>query len=223
MNKRKKLKLIVASITTGLLVLIFFFTLTRAFILSPTEDVSYDINLPAGNTLVAEATTSSSVSTSTGTSIVQKKNAIGLPARLIIPVLNIDAKVQRVGVGKSGSMAVPTNYTDVGWYRAGAVPGQIGSAVFDGHVDNGLGLPGVFKHLADISIGDEISVLDENGREVKFTVDSINIYDYKNVPTNLIFNEHDAARIRLITCDGTWVKGDKTYNQRLVVSGIINK
>src|SRR4051812_45178718 len=55
------------------------------------------------------------------------------PVRLIIPSLNVDTKVQDVGIGKSGNMAVPSNYTDAGWYRYGATPGQVGSAVMDGH------------------------------------------------------------------------------------------
>src|SRR3989344_1071244 len=57
-----------------------------------------------------------------------------LPVRLQIPKLSIDADVQRVGIGKKGNMAVPTNYSDVGWYRYGTVPGQLGSAVVDGHI-----------------------------------------------------------------------------------------
>src|SRR6185369_4384139 len=59
------------------------------------------------------------------------------PTRLRIETAGVNAPVQRVGVGKSGNMAVPTNYTDVGWYREGVVPGEAGSAVIDGHVDNG--------------------------------------------------------------------------------------
>src|SRR4051812_23415107 len=56
------------------------------------------------------------------------------PFRLRIPAINVDAKIQSVGLGKSGNMAVPSNYTDAAWYRDGPAPGQLGSAVIDGHV-----------------------------------------------------------------------------------------
>src|SRR5262249_51609088 len=85
------------------------------------------------------------------------------PARLIIPSLSIDANVQYVGVKKDGSMGTPDNFTDVAWYRYGTIPGQLGSAVIDGHVDNGLALAGVFKHLQDIKVGDDVYVGTKDG------------------------------------------------------------
>src|SRR5581483_3680239 len=81
-----------------------------------------------------------------------------LPARLIIPSLHIDAPVEYVGVNAAGNMRAPSNFTDVAWYDRGTVPGTQGSAVMDGHVDNGLGLPGVFKNLATLQPGADIYV-----------------------------------------------------------------
>jgi len=139
------------------------------------------------------------------------------PARLRIPTLSINAKVQNVGLGKSGAMAVPTNYTDVGWYKLGPLPGQQGSAVMDGHVDNGFALPGVFKYLGNIKVGDEIFVDTKDGRSLRFVVTEIEAYPYKEAPTQKIFARNDRPRLNLITCQGSWVKADKTYDQRLVV------
>ncbi|MGH7141605.1 MAG: class F sortase [Minisyncoccia bacterium] len=78
------------------------------------------------------------------------------PVRLVIPALNINANVQHVGISYAGNVMVPSNFTDAAWYRGSAEPGQQGMAVIDGHVDNGLGLAGVFKHLTDIKVGDDI-------------------------------------------------------------------
>ncbi len=140
-----------------------------------------------------------------------------LPLRLDIPSLHIDAAVQDVGVKPDGSMGTPNNFTDVAWYKYGTVPGEIGSAVIDGHVDNGLSLAGVFKHLNNIEVGDEVDVQTESGKTLRFTVAAIADYDYKSVPTNQLFNASDVPRLNLITCDGAWVKGEKTYDHRLVV------
>lgn len=142
----------------------------------------------------------------------------GAPVRLLIPTLNIDANVQMTGVSAKGNMGVPTNFTDVAWFDGGTMPGQIGSAVIDGHVDNGLGLDGVFKHLGDIKVGDDIYVRTKEGAELHFVVHDIENYPYQSVPTEQIFHSQDGLQhLNLITCEGAWVKGDKTYDHRLVV------
>lgn len=139
------------------------------------------------------------------------------PVRLQIPSLSIDANIQRVGIAASGRMAVPSNYSDVAWYKYGPQPGELGSAVIDGHVDNGLGLDGVFKHLGDIQVGDDLYVRTKSGATLRFAVSDIQDYPYQQVPTDLIFNQKDGSRLNLITCEGNWVAGDKTYDKRLVV------
>ena len=115
----------------------------------------------------------------------------------------------------------PNNFTDVGWYKLGVIPGQPGSAVIDGHVDNGLDLAGVFKHLSDIKVGDDIYVVNRAGVQTHFVVSEIDSYDYQNVPTDLIFNQSGPAQLHLITCQGDWVSGGDTYDHRLVVTATL--
>jgi LPXTG-site transpeptidase (sortase) family protein len=140
-----------------------------------------------------------------------------LPARLLIPALGINARVQYVGINGLGDMGTPNNFTDVAWYKNGVVPGQAGSAVMDGHVDNGLALAGVFKHLADIKVGDSVYVATEDGSQLHFVVYDIEIYPYKDVPMQTIFAQTDAAHLNVITCEGAWVPVGKTYDHRIVV------
>lgn len=142
---------------------------------------------------------------------------VELPDRLNIPALDLDAIVLRVGVTPKGNMAVPPNYIDVGWYKYGTVPGQVGSAVFAGHVDNGLGFDGVFKHLNKLKIDDDIYVITKKGTRLHFIVEGIESYPYTEVPTNRLFKNSDAIRLNLVTCDGGWIQGEKTYDRRLVV------
>jgi sortase A len=139
------------------------------------------------------------------------------PARLLVPSIHVDAAVQKVGVNAKGNMGVPNNYTDVAWYKYGTAPGQLGSSVIDGHVDNGLALSGVFKHLADVQLGDDVYVRTASGRQLHFKVVDKQSYPYTEVPLELVFARKDAARLNLITCVGAWVPGQKTYDQRLVV------
>lgn len=142
----------------------------------------------------------------------------GQPSRLLIPKIGVDAKVQHVGLTAKGAMGIPSNFTDVAWYKYGPVPGEKGSAVIDGHVDNGLGLNGVFKHLSDVEVGDDMYIVDSNGTKIHFKVTDISSYPYNDAPTEEIFGKTDKAIVRLITCEGHWVKEAKTYDTRLVVS-----
>ena len=139
------------------------------------------------------------------------------PVRLRMPALGVDAHVQHVGVNAKGNMAAPNNFTDVGWYKHGVPPGFLGSAVIAGHVDNGLALPGVFKNLSDLRIGDDIYIEKEDGSELHFVVTEIQVYPYTHVPRDTLFSRRDIPRLNLITCEGAWVSGERTYDQRLVV------
>ena len=175
--------------------IVFFGTLTQAIWYAPGSD----LQVPASETIPREVPPAEE------------------PVTLRIPKININAKIQQTGVNAKGNMGVPTNYSDVAWYKHGTIPGQIGSAVIDGHVDNGLGLSGVFKNLNKLVAGDDIYVATKTGRELHFVVQSVNSYPYKSVPLDALFSRTDDARLNLITCGGTWVKSDKTYDQRFVV------
>lgn len=172
---------------------LFAWTIIHSIVLAPQEAPG---PAPAAQSVVAEG---------------------DVPVRLAIPSLTIDAAVQQTGLTKSGAMGTPSNFTDVAWYKYGPAPGEVGSAVIDGHVDNGLSLAGVFKHLGDIQKGDDVYVTTKSGKELHFAVVDIETYPYKDAPTSTIFKQEGAVRLNLITCDGTWVRGDKTYNERLVV------
>lgn len=146
---------------------------------------------------------------------------VELPDELIIPKLTVDAHVQRVGLAKSGNMAVPTNYTDVGWYKLGTAPGQVGSAVIDGHVDNGFGKDAVFKHLSELAPGDDLYIQTDSGARLHFIVEDVEAYPVANVPLQKIFNSNDKARLTLITCSGAFDTKQLEYDQRRVVYAVL--
>ena len=166
---------------------VFGMTAVRALVYPETEPASHLITYAqyASNTTPAQPS--------------------ALPARLVIPAISVDATVEHVGVGVSGNMAVPMSYDNVGWYRFGALPGELGSAVIAGHFDNGLGLSGVFKNLSRLKPGDYIEVITKEGERISFRVERLETYPYDRVPKS-IFTEADAARLNLITCGGRWIK-----------------
>ena len=147
-------------------------------------------------------------------------HTVGLPTRLVMPTANVEANIIPVGVTSEGNLDVPPNYVEVGWYRMGTLPGEIGSAVLDGHVDDGAGLDGVFKHLRDVKIGDTFTVLDSMGTEIRFKVVDSSVYKTDAFPGEKIFHEFDGAMVKIITCHGKWMPHRKTYDERLVVTGV---
>lgn len=162
-------------------------------------------------------TSATPVSAATSTRVLDFEN----PIRLAIPSISVDAKVEEVGVARNGTMAIPSTFHTVGWYKYGTVPGEMGSAVMGGHYDNGLSLDGVFKNLKNMKPGDDIFVYDRDNTEIHFKVVSMDMYGYKEVPVDAIFNDNDRPLLRLITCDGQWIKKEKTYDARLVVTAIL--
>lgn len=201
------------------LVIVLFAVVIGGSTLEQAVYYNSDVEIPTILTpQVTEASTLSvgkPAATATVASI--KQSTSRLPARLEIPALSINAKVQSVGINTKGNMGTPNNFTDVAWYKGGTVPGDQGSAVIDGHVDNGLALAGVFKHLNEIAVGDDVYVTADNGTRTHFQVIKIESYPYLNVPVADIFNAKDGAYLNLVTCIGNWIQDGKTYDERLVV------
>jgi LPXTG-site transpeptidase (sortase) family protein len=92
----------------------------------------------------------------------------------------------------------------------------MGNTIIAGHVDNGLGLPAVFRHLSEIQKGSVIEVETHNGTVLRFEVTGVESLLYAE-SSQKIFVGTEAPQLVLVTCDGTWLPDEKTYNRRLVV------
>jgi LPXTG-site transpeptidase (sortase) family protein len=139
-----------------------------------------------------------------------------IPTRLRISSIGVDTRVEKVGQTKEGAMDVPKNIWDVGWYELGTRPGEIGSAVIDGHLD-GVNGSAIFWNLNKLKPGQKIYVADETGKELTFEVTNTEIYPFDKAPLDKIFLESDDSRLNLITCNGTFDYRSLNYNNRLVV------
>lgn len=147
---------------------------------------------------------------------------VGLPRRLIIPSINVDANVQELGAAKNGELETPSKFKDVGWYRFSSWPGSNGNAVIAGHLDTPSGGAAVFWNLYKLNVGEYIYVVDQYNNRRRFRVTEKNVYDEKNAPIDEIFGKNGSvSRLKLITCYGVWDRKAGTYNKRLVVSAEI--
>ncbi|MDO8530454.1 MAG: class F sortase [bacterium] len=141
----------------------------------------------------------------------------GLPKRLTIPSISVDAPVINVGLTAQGAVEAPKTPHEVAWYQLGPRPGEKGSSVITGHFGPWqTGASSVFDNLNKLKTGDKIYVKDDKGNELNFEVTGSRIYQPHEAPTE-VFNKTDGTYLNLITCNGEWLKNQDTYNQRLVV------
>lgn len=141
-----------------------------------------------------------------------------LPMRLRITKIGVDAAIDPLGVTSSGEMAVPNGPSTVGWFSEGPRPGDIGTAVIDGHYGrfkNGEG--SVFDNLSTLEIGDTISVENAAGTINTFVVREWRTYDPSADTSDIFSSDDEQSHLNLITCEGVWDKDSKSYAKRLVV------
>lgn len=147
---------------------------------------------------------------------ITKQTYRGLPVRLIIPAIDVNATIEYVGNNALGEMDTTKGSSNVAWYKYSALPGDLGSAVIAGHVVGLNGQSGVFIDLAKLQEGDTISVVDAKGLSASFTVRLSQIYNPNQTGDN-IFNSTGGAHLNLITCAGEWDPAAHHYLNRLVV------
>ncbi len=139
-----------------------------------------------------------------------------------IPSISVDAHVEDVGIKAStGNIDTPKILSDAAWYNGDAIPGQPGTAVILGHVDNGLGLEGVFKDLKSVQVGADVYVTNKDGSVVHFVVTDVTDYALATAPVQDIL--HDPANpvaLKIITCDKNWYGGRYHYDHRVVVTAV---
>jgi len=142
----------------------------------------------------------------------------GLPISLKIPIINVDATIDNVGINLDGLMAAPKSPASVAWYQLGTRPGEIGNAVMAGHFgiwENGE--KSVFNNLNKLRLGDKIIVVDEFGTLISFLVRESKIYDSNSDATEVFSSTDGKSHLNLITCQGTWDNASSSYSKRLVV------
>jgi LPXTG-site transpeptidase (sortase) family protein len=141
------------------------------------------------------------------------------PERLLIPAINVDAPVEQVGITSAGDLDTPSQspWVDTGWYSDGPLPGEMGSAVIDGHLDRPGGYPAVFWLLRQLHVGNTVQVRESNGKTLHFRVTDVEYYAPNDAPLQRIFGNDSGKFLNLITCAGDWIPSQHQTTLRLVV------
>ena len=137
------------------------------------------------------------------------------PTRLRIPALRVDSPLERLGVQKDGTVAVPKRADIAGWYQRGPRPGQPGPAVIRGHVDSRTG-PGVFINLRRVRSGTLVQVDRTDGSSVTFRVTTVSRVPKDRFPTDLVYGSTLDPTLRLVTCGGSFDRARGHYRDNVI-------
>jgi len=139
-----------------------------------------------------------------------------LPVRIRIPSIGVDAGITGLGLAPDGTIEVPADPRQAGWYKLGSVPGDAGPAVILGHLDSNTG-PAVFARLAGLAVGDQVLVARADGSQVRFQVDRVATFAVSSFPTEAVYGATPDPVLRLITCGGAFSRAQGRYLSNVVV------
>ncbi len=143
--------------------------------------------------------------------------APGIPIRLVIPKIKVDALIETKGISALGAMEVPKGPTTTAWFDLGPRPGERGSAVIAGHFGWKDGISAVFDGLHTLEKGDKIMIFDAKGAETFFLVREVRSYGENENASDVFGSADGGAHLNLVTCEGVWNKARKSYSDRVVV------
>ena len=141
---------------------------------------------------------------------------VAIPVTIRIPSIYVDAPVIGLELLDDGSIEVPDNTTETGWWRDGPEPGEQGPAVILGHVDSQDG-PAVFYRLKQLTTGDQIHVDRQDGTTVTFAVDSTERHSKDAFPAEAVYGATDRPTLRLVTCGGAFDRSARSYVDNFIV------
>jgi sortase (surface protein transpeptidase) len=142
------------------------------------------------------------------------------PVELSIASVDVTVPIDPVGVQADGQMEIPPLAERAGWYRFGAAPGSPqGTTVIAAHIDSAAsaGL-GPFSRLADVAIGDPVTVTLADGSVLSYTVGSVVAVPKPEVVWDDVFVPDGPPRLVLITCGGTFRPEVRSYSDNVIVT-----
>jgi LPXTG-site transpeptidase (sortase) family protein len=116
-----------------------------------------------------------------------------------------------------GVLPVPEGVREAAWWGA-ALDGAGGATVLAGHV-NWRGATGPFAELWQAKLGDQVTVVDKDGRVFTFRVRQLVTVHKDQLPARAqeLFGQDGKHRLVLVTCGGRWVGGADGYEENRIV------
>ncbi|EMF28833.1 hypothetical protein H114_10931 [Streptomyces gancidicus BKS 13-15] len=126
-----------------------------------------------------------------------------VPDRVRIPAIQVDAPIVPVGLDADGWVDAPPPEDPnlAGWFTGAVTPGEKGTAVVVGHVDNAQG-PAVFYGLGALKQGNRVEIGRRDGKTAVFEIYGVEVFSKNDFPGDRVYASKGAAELRVITCGG---------------------
>ncbi|MEO6997576.1 MAG: class F sortase [Terracoccus sp.] len=150
----------------------------------------------------------------------------GIPARLEIPALGVNAAFQTIGLDTSAPadaqgrrpLGNPSDRTQAGWFSAGPQPGSgTGTVLVNGHTYHDGSA--IFKEsfASQIANGQRIDIVQGNGTVCSYQVQrvwrDVAKSDYPTIVSSQgLYNVSGPERLFLATCGGPFNSSEQNYD-----------
>ncbi|MFD4950831.1 class F sortase [Streptomyces sp. NPDC088337] len=163
----------------------------------------FDVGPPQPATAAAPDIRHTPLPSATGLQSVSRS----VPDRIRIPVIQVDAPVTPVGVDPDGWVAAPPPEDPnlAGWFNGAVTPGEDGTSVVVGHVDNKAG-PAVFYGLGALQKGNRVEIDRQDGKTAVFEVYGVEVFQKDDFPGDRVYGSKGTPELRVITCGGGYTK-----------------
>ncbi|MEU7583218.1 class F sortase [Streptomyces sp. NPDC041068] len=137
--------------------------------------------------------------------------------RVRIKGIQVDAPIMPVGLDSEGWVDAPPPEDPnlAGWFTGAVSPGEKGTAVVVGHVDNQQG-PAVFYGLGSLKKGHHVEVRRKDKKTAIFEIYGIEVFEKENFPGKRVYGNVGGPELRVITCGGGFSKSSG-YDGNVVV------
>ncbi|MBQ0986820.1 class F sortase [Streptomyces sp. F63] len=127
------------------------------------------------------------------------------PRRVRVPAVRVDAPLVSVTTDGDGWIEAPParERNLAGWFADAVTPGERGTAVLVGHVDNASG-PAVFHPLGAVRPGMDVEIRRADGRTAVFGVYRVEVVAKDPFPAERVYDGTGHAELRILTCGGEY-------------------
>jgi sortase (surface protein transpeptidase) len=183
---------------------------------STTAAAAVTAEVPITTTTAPSPTVGQAAPAPTATLEPERPAVEAYPLRVRIPEIGVDADVIDLGLNTDGTLEVPSNFAQTGWYTGRSVPGEAGPSVVVGHVDSHSG-PAVFYRLKDLEVGHVIEIDRSDGLIALYRVSEKENVLKDEFPTERVYGDTAEPTLRLVTCGGDFDRAVRSYQGNLIV------